>query len=188
MICETTCEDFMIICRSHMISRGVIRLLASRLAPGKLKRKNRFLSQLDIQSMVWPGIIFMIIFNFIPMFGITIAFKNYSVVQGIAGFFDDKWVGLKNFVDFITDDKFGRVLRNTLGINLLSLFISFPAPIIFALLLNELVSQKLKRVSQTIAYLPYFQSWIIFGGLVIHLLSPDTGAINQFLVSLGLVK
>jgi putative aldouronate transport system permease protein len=152
------------------------------------RRKSRFLRQLDIQSMVWPGILFMIIFNFIPMFGITIAFKDYSVIQGISGFFDANWVGLKHFIIFFTDDKFIRVLRNTLGINLLSLLISFPAPIIFALLLNELRSQKFKRISQTISYLPYFQSWIIFGGLVINLLSPDTGAINQFLVNLGVIK
>lgn len=138
--------------------------------------------------MVWPGIIFMVIFNFIPMFGITIAFKNYSPIQGIAGFFDANWVGLKNFHDFITDDNFLLVLRNTLGINILSLLISFPAPIIFALLLNELRSVKFKRICQTVSYLPYFQSWIIFGGLIINLLSPDTGAVNQFLIGLGLIK
>jgi putative aldouronate transport system permease protein len=164
-----------------LINTGITRSKLTR-------RKSRFFKQLDIQSMVWPGIIFMVIFNFIPMFGITIAFKNYSPFQGIGGFFDNNWVGLKNFTDFIIDDKFIRVLRNTLGINLLSLLISFPAPIIFALLLNELRSQKFKRVVQTVSYLPYFQSWIIFGGLVINLLSPDTGAVNQLLMSLGLVK
>jgi putative aldouronate transport system permease protein len=164
-------------------------LIASGITENHNKnKKSRFLRQLDIQSMVWPGIIFMVVFNFIPMFGITIAFKNYSPIQGIAGFFDSHWVGFKNFYTFITDSNFLLVLRNTLGINILSLLISFPAPIIFALLLNELRSQRFKRVCQTISYLPYFQSWIIFGGLIITLLSPDTGAVNQFLVGMGIIK
>ncbi len=151
-------------------------------------KKSGFLRQLDIQSMVLPGVLFMLIFNFLPMFGITIAFKNYSPIAGLAGFFDSNWVGLKNFHDFITDPKFLLVLRNTLGINILGLLITFPAPILFALLLNELQSQKFKRFCQTVSYLPYFNSWIIFGGLMISILSPETGVVNHVLMALGWVK
>jgi putative aldouronate transport system permease protein len=122
------------------------------------------------------------------MFGVTIAFKNYSPIQGIAGFFNNHWVGMKNFMSFMNDQNFLSVLRNTLGINILGILISFPAPIIFALLLNELTNHKFKRFCQTVSYLPYFQSWIIFGGLIINLLGPETGAINQILMSLGLIK
>lgn len=149
-----------------------------------------FLKQLDIQSMVWPGIIYLIIFSYIPMYGLIIAFKNYSIYSpGIQGFFTAPDVGFKYFEQFLTDPKFYEVLVNTLGINILGLVIGFPIPIIFALLLNELNNEKFKRFVQTVSYLPHFISWIIFGGLMMAILSTDSGIINNILVrQLGILK
>jgi putative aldouronate transport system permease protein len=142
------------------------------------------IKQWEIQTMILPGIIFLVIFAYIPMYGIIYAFKDYSIALGMT---KSPWVGLQNFIEFLTDDNFFLILKNTLGINILGLIIGFPAPIIFAILINELSNQKFKRIVQTISYLPYFVSWAIFGGLVISLLSVDNGVINDLLVRLKIV-
>lgn len=135
--------------------------------------------------MIWPGIIFLFIFAYIPMYGILIAFKEYNMFLGINA---SPWVGLKHFQEFFVDPNFLSVLRNTLAINGLGLLIGFPAPIIFALLLNEITSNKFKRVVQTISYLPHFVSWVVFGGLIITILSPSNGIINFILLSTGIIS
>lgn len=156
---------------------------------GKSFRKGmglkKFYKQLDVQSMIWPGIIFMIIFNYIPMYGIIIAFKDYSI---ISGFMEAPWVGFKHFTDFLTNEKFYRALGNTLGINIIGLFFSFPAPIIFALLLNEVTNQRFKQFTQSVSYLPHFLSWVIYGGLIMNILAVDTGIINGVLLKIGAIK
>ncbi len=145
----------------------------------------RFKNQLDIQTMVWPGIIFLFIFSYIPMYGILIAFKDYSIVSTIA---ESDWVGFRYFQQFLTNDNFIRALRNTLAMNMIGLAIGFPAPLIFALLLNEISNQRFKRLTQTISYLPHFLSWVIYGGLLISLFSLDTGVVNDVLVRTGLIE
>ena len=159
--------------------------------PQLVLKKNllkRILSQSQLQLMVWPGIIFMLIFAYIPMYGIIIAFKDYTIqYTGIEGFIKAPWVGFSNFVDFFADQNFFLVLKNTLGMNFLGLIIGFPAPIIFALLLNEINNGMFKRVTQTISYLPHFVSWVIYGGLVINLLSTEAGFVNGMLKQLGFI-
>lgn len=143
--------------------------------------------QLEIQSMVLPGIIFLIIFAYIPMAGNIIAFKEVDLDQG--SIFGGAFVGLKYFNEFFSDPKFYQVLRNTLGINILQLIIGFPAPIIFALLLNELISAKFKKKVQTLSYLPHFVSWVIFSGLIITLLSTGrTGLVNNILMKWDIIE
>ncbi|MDF2986983.1 MAG: binding-protein-dependent transport system inner rane component [Eubacterium sp.] len=145
---------------------------------------SRIWAQRDLQAMAIPGVVWMIIFNFIPMYFIIISFQRYNVAKGILG---SKWVGLDNFIEFFRDERFWLVMKDTFGLNILRLLIGFPIPIIFALLLNELVSNKFKRIVQTISYLPHFLSWIIVGGIMYNWLS-DTGMITNLLVQMGILK
>nr|WP_246246778.1 ABC transporter permease subunit [Paenibacillus lemnae] len=104
------------------------------------------------------------------------------------GITESPWAGLIHFKEFFTDPNFVSVVRNTLAINGLNLLIGFPAPIIFALLLNEITTSKFKRFVQTISYLPHFVSWVVFGGLIITILSPTNGILNFILVELGVLS
>jgi putative aldouronate transport system permease protein len=142
-------------------------------------------SQLQLQSMVWPALIFVFIFSYIPMGGNIIAFKNYNVMRG---FLDSPWAGLKYFKEFFVDPNFMNVLKNTLGINILGFIIGFPAPIIFALFLNELNLPKFKKFVQTVSYLPYFVSWAVFGGLIVTVLSPTSGVLNALLIKISVIS
>lgn len=118
------------------------------------------------------------------MYGVVIAFKDYDLFQGIMG---SSWAGFTHFKEFFNDPLLGNVIRNTLVINGLGLLIGFPAPIIFALLLNEVTNKKFKSIVQSISYLPHFVSWVIFGGLILTMLSPSNGIINYLLTSLGIL-
>lgn len=125
---------------------------------------------------------FIILFNYIPMYGITIAFKDFNIIKGIM---DSPWVGLKNFQYAFTLPRFGRVLRNTLVINLLSLAVGFPAPIMLAIMLNEMRRIRIVKIVQTVSYLPHFLSTVIIGGIVYQLCAPRTGVINQIIFALA---
>ncbi len=149
-----------------------------------LTRKEKFsyllktiVRQRWIYFMVLPGVLWMIIFNYIPMYGIIIAFKNYTIFDSIA---EAPWVGLKNFIDFFQDDKFLLVMQNTLGISILKLVVGFPLPILLAIMLNELYHQRFKKYVQTVTYLPHFFSWVVLGGMLLTLLS-ETGVVNEVL-------
>ncbi|MCG7378705.1 ABC transporter permease subunit [Paenibacillus sp. ACRSA] len=145
----------------------------------------RLKAQFELQSMVWPALIFLFIFSYIPMYGILIAFKEYNMFLGIT---ESPWAGLTHFKEFFLDPNFMSVLRNTLAINGLNLLIGFPAPIIFALMLNEITHSRFKRFVQTISYLPHFVSWVVFGGLILTILSPTNGILNFLLVQLGILS
>lgn len=151
-------------------------------------------AQLELQSMAWLGILFLLVFAYLPMYGIVIAFQDFSLSaltsnKGIiSAYLSSPWVGLKHFKDFLTDDNFGFTLRNTLGINLYGLLFGFPLPIIFALLLNEMKLGKFKKFVQTVSYLPYFVSWIIFGGLIMSMLSTDNGIVNHILLATKIIS
>jgi putative aldouronate transport system permease protein len=134
--------------------------------------------------MILPGVVFLAIFAYSPMYGILIAFNSYKLTDPIL---NANWVGLKNFTQFLNNKAFISALTNTLMINFLNLLIVFPAPIIFSLLFNEVKSKSLRRVTQSISYLPHFLSWVIFGGMFINLLAQDTGAVNALLIKLGFI-
>ena len=142
-----------------------------------------FKKQLPLQVMVIPGIIFMIIFCYWPIYGLTIAFKSYTVVDTISS---ARWVGLDNFKIVATDKYFWQSVINTLGISFLKLLIGFTTPIVLSIMIYELRDGPFKRVIQTISYLPHFLSWIVLGGMLINWLS-TTGLLNQILMALGMV-
>lgn len=125
--------------------------------------------------MALPGIIFLILFNYLPMGGLVLAFENYKPKLGLFG---SKFVGLKNFMDFFRSVFFFRVLKNTLAISILQILIEFPAAIIFALLLNEINNRFFKKAAQTISSFPYFISMVVIAGIIIDFCS-SRGVITQ---------
>lgn len=145
----------------------------------------RFGKQWDLQLMVLPALAAVFIFSYIPMYGILTAFQEFNIFKG---FLASPWVGFEQFEYFFTSDDFGNIMRNTIVISFLKFFIGFPAPIILALMLNEVRNMAFKRFVQTVSYLPNFISWVIVSGLVISLLSVDNGSINILLMKLGLIN
>ncbi|TBL76352.1 ABC transporter permease [Paenibacillus thalictri] len=119
--------------------------------------------------LLLPALLYFIIFAYIPYFGLTIAFKDFSPGKGIWG---SSWVGLKYFKELFTSDTFFQVLRNTLLISLYKLIFGFPMPILFALLLNEVRHAAFKKIIQTVTYFPHFLSWVVFGGIMLSFLTP----------------
>jgi putative aldouronate transport system permease protein len=154
-------------------------------SPAKKGFFKTFIGQWDLQVMVLPGVFMVILFSYVPMWGVLMAFQDYNL---FSGFFDSKWVGVKHFDMFINSPDFYRVMKNTLAISLLKLLFGFPAPILLALILNELKAVKFKRFVQTVSYLPHFMSWVIVSSFVISLLSVDNGSINIFLQKLGIIN
>lgn len=130
-----------------------------------------------------PGIIYYLVFHYAPMYGVIIAFKNFNFNAGILG---SKWVGLENFEMFLNSPDFLSVMKNTLTISIMNLIIGFPAPILLAIMLNEVTNVKYKKVVQTVSYLPHFLSWVILAGLFSELLSPSRGVVNYLLMKCGL--
>lgn len=134
--------------------------------------------------MLLPGVIWYVIFCYVPMPGVLIAFKEYKLSRGIFG---SDWAGMKYFMQFVTGFHFWTLIRNTVCISALKILFVFPAPILFALLLNELTGSRFKRCVQTISYLPHFVSWVIVIGIFQRILSPDDGLLNGLLISLGII-
>ncbi|MBO5622484.1 MAG: sugar ABC transporter permease [Butyrivibrio sp.] len=132
--------------------------------------------------MLLPGLIYFIMFRYVPMGGLVIAFKNYSPFQGIWG---SPWVGLDNFKQFFSNQDFLILLRNTLGISLLQLVLYFPAPIILSLFLNEIRHSWYKRTVQTFIYIPHFVSWVIVASLSYQLFNTNDGLINMMIKMMG---
>ena len=161
--------------------------MARDTSPKGIKKHQRYMRRKlirqnwDLYLLVAIPVLSLIIFNYIPMFGIVIAFQDYKVFKGIAG---SKWVGLAQFTKLFTSAKFFELLRNTILINVYKFVYQFPIPIILALLLNEVRVSWLKRGTQTLIYLPHFLSWVVVYGIFYDLLGTD-GLINQLIVALG---
>jgi putative aldouronate transport system permease protein len=133
--------------------------------------------------MLLPVLGFYILFKYVPMYGVQIAFKKYNVIKGIWG---SEWIGLEIFTEVFENPDFWTSLLNTIRLNLLSLITGFPAPIIFALFLNEIRSKKYKKTVQSISYLPHFISWVIIYGIMLTFLVRNTGLVNVLLKRIGL--
>ena len=131
--------------------------------------------------MLIPVVIFFAVFSYYPLYGILIAFKDYSISRGILG---SPWAGLRYFRQFFSSPYFDRLLRNTVLISVYSLLWGFPVPILFALLLNEFKDGKFKRLIQTVSYLPHFISLVVICGILIDIFSPQGGVVNSLLYSL----
>jgi putative aldouronate transport system permease protein len=140
--------------------------------------KNKIWRSRYLYLMILPVTIYFVIFHYTPMYGAQIAFKDFNPFDGIV---NSPWVGFKYFKQFFESVYFTRLIRNTLIINIYSILIGFPAPIILALMINEVVSTKFKRVIQTIVYLPHFISIIVVSGMIMSFLSTRSGIINMII-------
>ena len=132
--------------------------------------------------MLFPGVLYFVIFKYFPMGGLVIAFQDYQPWAGIVG---SPFVGLKHFIRLFTEDTFMMLMKNTLAIFAYNIFFSFPFPILLALFLNELRSDKLKKGIQTVIYLPHFMSWVIVVSIFYVLLTTEGGVINNIIVANG---
>lgn len=155
----------------------------------KIKPKESLLKSIIVNKYLYllllPGIIYLFIFNYIPMYGIVIAFKEYNIFEPIS---KSPWVKFLQFERLFRNPDYIRTIRNTLLISVYKMIWGFPAPIILSLLLNELRNKYFKKFSQTVLYLPHFISWVIFAGLITTFLNPSTGVINDLIVELGGTK
>lgn len=152
---------------------------------GTIRTKKRKIDASDIQlyTLCAIPILLVLIFNYIPMFGIVIAFKKYNFAEGIWG---SPWVGFKNFEFFLKSDVFIQLVRNTLGNNFLFITFSILSSLAVAILLFELKSRVATKIFQTILITPHFMSWVIVAYMVLAILSPTSGFLNRILISLGI--
>lgn len=140
----------------------------------------KFKKQWQYHLMLLPGVLLVLIFSYIPLYGVIIAFQNYNPGMG----FSSPWVGLKNFQYLFSQPAFLRTIWNTFYIAFFKLIGGIVVPVVFALLLNELISNKLKRIFQTLIYIPNFLSWVIMAGVMMDLLTQN-GAFNELLTAIG---
>ena len=149
---------------------------------GKTSLKNYIWKKRWLYLMCIPGLVYLIVFHYVPMYGIMMAFQNFSFKKGIFGSpFND----FANFKELFGSQIFYRVLRNSLFLSITRLIFSFPVPIILALLLNELRFVRYKKISQTILYLPHFLSWVIIANVALNLFKPQTGLVNILMMNAG---
>ena len=143
---------------------------------------NYFRRMKYLYLLLIPAIVYYIVFKYVPMYGVIIAFKDFNFAKGIMG---SAWIGFENFRYLFGLDNFYLVFFNSIYLSFLRLFWGFPIPIVLALLLNEMRSLRYKKVLQTVVYLPHFISWVVLGGIIINFLSPTWGVVNYIIKSLG---
>jgi putative aldouronate transport system permease protein len=160
-------------------------VVVSRKIETAYKTKNDFRKKIKhyqvLYFMLLPGLLYFIIFHYVPMYGVVLAFKNFKIMQGIMA---SPWVGLDHFHKVFADPVFYRVLKNTILISLYKIVFAFPIPIIFALLLSEITHNRFKKLVQTISYLPHFISWVVMAGIFISIFSLN-GPVNFIVKLLG---
>ena len=145
-------------------------------------QKRKIKSNIPLYVLLFPSIILLIMFAYIPMLGLVIAFKDYSPANGIL---NSPWAGFKYFTQFFNSVQFGTTMMNTLKISIYSIVVGFPLPILLALLCNQLRAGKFKKVFQVTTYLPHFISTMVMCGMIILFLSPNSGLIANIFKSLG---
>ncbi|MEF3305872.1 ABC transporter permease [Paenibacillus sp. GYB003] len=147
-----------------------------------MARKRLTVEKISLLLIALPGILHFVVFKYVPLLGNVMAFQDFNMFKG---FFGSDWVGFKHFATMFQYPEFYQILRNTLLLSFYSIVFGFPAPLVLALLLNEVRSMWFKRPVQTLLYLPHFLSWIIVGGIFLNLLSA-TGIVNMTLASFGM--
>ena len=147
-----------------------------------IKTAKDVIAHWQLWVLVLPAVVFMIIFVYKPMYGAQIAFRDFNFRGGLT---NSPWVGFQNFVDLFNNYWFPIIIKNTLSLSVLSLVLSFPMPILLALMANEIGNENVKRTFQTISYAPHFISTIVMCGMIIMFLSPSTGVVNKALNVLG---
>lgn len=156
----------------------------SSATPVPIRKKRVYKKTLfALYLLLAPTILLLFVFHYIPLYGIIISFKDFSPYKGILG---SPWVGFKHFAYFLQDDTFWKVLKNTLIISFYDLAFGFTAPILFALLANEIIHMRFKKIIQTTSYLPHFLSWIVVSGVFYQMLSPEAGMVNTLLGWFGI--
>lgn len=178
--------------------QGKIRIYRTRgwphpglIGPGRLgtrgiemgRATRQLLRKKYLYLLLLPGVVYFLVFNYVPMYGIVIAFQDFNFSKGIWG---SDWIGWSNFQYMFGLSDFYRVFWNSFALGLLRIVFGFPVPILLALLLNEVRNKTFQRVTQTVLYLPHFISWVVIGGIMINFLSPAWGLINILLKDLGL--
>ena len=151
----------------------------------KISRKKLFRNNLGLYVMLLPGLIYILVFKYLPMYGITIAFQDFNIFNIFKGVMGSEWVGMANFEKMFSDPEFYQVFMNTLIISISKLVVLFPLPIVAALMINEIHTAWFKKTTQTIIYLPHFISWVIVAGIFTSLLSPSSGLVNMLITALG---
>jgi len=150
--------------------------------PHKIKHKLITRGEWQLYLLILPVVVYFIIFHYAPMYGVQIAFRNYSITRPIL---DSKWVGLSYFQRFLNSPMFPQLMRNTIVLSFYDLLIGFPFPVIFAVILNQTQSKRLVKFSQTVTFAPYFISMVVLVGMLYLFLSPSSGIVNKFLEMLG---
>ncbi|CAH1216671.1 putative multiple-sugar transport system permease YteP [Paenibacillus allorhizoplanae] len=153
-------------------------VLPNQLRKVKAKSRLRWKESLPLVLMLIPGILFYVLFKYLPMGGLVIAFKDYNFTEGIL---HSPWVGMNNFETLFKQDQSLDIIRNTLVLSGLTIICGFPIPIALAIMLNEARRMWFKRIVQTILYMPHFFSWVIVGGLIISILSIESGIVNNWI-------
>ena len=148
----------------------------------RMKAIKKAISNYELYLFILPALAVIIIFNYIPMYGVQIAFKDFIATKGILG---SPWVGFKHFERFFNSYYFTNVITNTLRLTIYATVVAFPVPIILALLLNEVKNKYYKRIIQTVTYAPHFISMVVMASIIIAFLSPSSGVINQIIKALG---
>ena len=157
----------------------------SLLLPKKGRKWSAFKRHIPYYLLILPGLIWFIIFRYLPMYGVSFAFKDVAPFEPVQDMLKAPSVGFRHFKTFINSYYFKILMKNTLEISLLRLAFGFPLPLIFALMLNELRNVRYKKVVQTISYLPHFISWVVVAGLVTMMVTTDGGVINNILKAMG---
>lgn len=152
------------------------------LQPGKNKYISQILNHYQLYLFILPALIYVVIFSYGPMYGVQIAFKDFSAGKGIWG---SPWVGFKHFLTFFQSHYFFRLLKNTAGISLYAILAGFPLPIIFALMLNEVENIWYKKIVQTVSYVPHFISTVVMVGMIFIFLNPSYGMVNKLIENVG---
>lgn len=132
-----------------------------------------------------PAILYFVVFKYLPMVGLMMAFKDISLAEGMQGLLTAPWVGLKHFVRFFSSPNAGRLIGNTLEISFLNILFGFPLPIILAVMITELKNKYFQKAAQTISYLPHFISWVVASGLIVNLLTTSGGFVSEVMKFLG---
>jgi putative aldouronate transport system permease protein len=156
----------------------------ARAGAAKVNREKwkLFRGHIDLYMMLIPGLLFLLLFKYTPMYGIIIAFQDFNIFSGFTG---SEWVGLAQFQKLIQSEEFYQVFLNTLLISFYKIVLLFPIPIVIALFLNEVRKALFKKTIQTIIFLPHFLSWVIISGLFINILSPSGGLVNNIIQWFG---
>lgn len=149
----------------------------------KYRRVRKVWNYRWLYIMLVPVLAYYIIFKYIPMYGVAIAFKDYNIFKGV---FDSEWCGLDVFKKIFANKNFWLAIKNTLVLNLLTLAVSFPLTIIVSLMLNEVKGKHFKKISQSILYLPHFVSWVVVAGIATNLFTMTGGTINNLINKIGL--